>query len=324
MLNKIFKSLLISVFALFLFAGSSFAATSVRLQSPSANTNNTSLSLTFVAQTTSKNDIDVLCYKQGPSDGSLVAVGSLIHLSNPGNTNTCNVNLDEGNGTYQFKVTATATGSDPTENAESSVVSTNYNNSKPGTPQYIGKDKISACVNRIKFQTADDGGKTVKVEIYRADKTSFDVNDGSKLGTVTVGSNQYREYDDTLSSCDTVFYYALRAFDIYGNASDVVGDSNVTFNVTNPTTVTQQGAIPVGGNGGNGSVLGTETGSNGSNSKEVLGTESAQPTATPATTEASKNPIANGLNWVMGHKTISIFVLVLLGLAFYLYRRFRK
>lgn len=321
MKDKIFKSLLISVLALFLFAGSSFAATSVRLQSPSANTNNTSLSLTFVAQTTTTSDVNVQCYKQGPSDGGLNAVGSAINLSNPGNTSTCNFNLDQGNGTYQFKVIATA----GSETANSDVVSTNYNNSKPGTPQYIGKDKISACVNRIKFKTADDGGKTVKVEIYRADKTTFDVNDGSKLGTVTVGSNEYREYDDTLVSCDTVFYYALRAFDIFGNASDVVGDSNVTFNVTNPTTVTQeQGAIPVSGNGtgGTGSV---GTGTSGEKSGEVLGTESAQPTTPAEKTLASQNPIANGVNWISNNKLASfVILLVILGLAYFLFRRYKK
>ncbi len=319
-MNKIFKSLLISIFGLFLFAGSSFAATSVRLQQPAANTNNTSLSLTFVAQTTTSSDVNVQCYKQGPSDGGLNAVGSSISLSNPGNTSTCNFNLDQGNGTYQFKVIATA----GSETANSDVVGTNFNNSTPETPQYVGKDKISACVNRIKFKTANDSGKTVKVEIYRADKTTFDVNSGSRIGTVTVGSDTYKEYDDTLVNCDTVFYYAIRAFDIYGNGSGVVGDSSTTFNVTNPTTVTQQGAIPVT-TGQGGSALGTGTGGTGEN-KEVLGTESSK-TIKPSENKSnlSTNPIAQTTNWILGHKKISFLVLlVILGLAYYLYRRYYK
>ena len=326
MLNKIFKSLLISVFGLFFFAGTSFAvtnSTSIRLQTPASQTNQNTFNITFVALDTNPSQaVSVQCYKKGPADGGFSAFGSVINLSNGGNTDNCQVNssvINQGNGIYQFYALVTQGSTTP----QSSTVSVDFNNSTPGTPQYVGKDKISACVNRIKFNTANDSGKTVKVEIYRADKTTFDVNSGSRLGTVTVGSNQYREYDDTLVNCDTVFYYAIRAFDIYGNGSGVVGDSNITFNVTNPTTVTQQGAIPVGN--GQGSALGTGTGKTGEN-KEVLGTESSK-TIKPNESKAnlSANPIAQTTNWILGHKKISFLVLlVILGLAYYLYRKYKK
>lgn len=321
-MNKIFKSLLISVFGLFLFTGSSFAATSVRLQSPATQTNQSSLNLTFVALDTDSQVITVKCFKSF-NGGSYSQFGG-DYVSQPGgNTSTCNANLNQGNGTYKFYAEAQGSSFASTQ-TNPGPVSVDFNNSAPGTPQYVGKDKISTCVNRIKFKTANDSGKTVKVEIYRADKTTFDVNSGSRIGTVTVGSDTYKEYDDTLVNCDTAFYYAIRAFDIYGNGSGVVGDSNTTFNVTNPTTVTQQGAIPVTTGQGE-SALGTGTGGTGEN-KEVLGTESSK-TIKPSENKSnlSTNPIAKTTNWILGHKKISFLVLlVILGLAYYLYRRYYK
>ncbi len=319
-MHKLFKSLLLSFFALFLFAGSSFATTSVRLQQPSANTNNSSLNLTFVAlDTDSTQAVTVKCFKSGPSDsGAYSQFGSDIVTSAGGNTSACNANLDEGNGTYSFYVTAQ--GSTP---ATSSTVSTNFNNQAPGTPSYTGKDKITACVNRIKFKTNNDAGKTVKVEIYRADKTTFDANSGSRIGTVTIGSDTQGSYDDTLINCDTVFYYAIRAFDVYGNGSGVVGDSNVTTTTVNPTTTQVQGAIPAGGTGG-GQVLGEGTKTA---EKEVLGTESAtkEETAEKDKSTIGQNPVASAVNWVLTHKKISLLVLLVLGaVGYYLYRKHYK
>lgn len=324
MLNKIFTKILLGVFAVFLFAGSSFAAsdlTSIRLQQPASPTNQDSFDITFVAlDTNSSQPVSVQCYKKGPSDGVFSTFGSVINLSNGGNTDKCQVTssiMNQGNGTYQFYAQVTTGSTTPT----SSTVSVDFNNSSPGTPVNYNKEKPSACTYKISFRTANDSGKTVKVVLYRSSDTSFNLDSGHQVNSLGIGSDTDGSMTDNISpNCETNYYYVIRAFDTYGNGSGTVGDSNVTTTTINPTTQTQ-GAIPVGGTNGN--VLGEGT-NNGTN-KEVLGTESAKPTNTENKSGLGQNPISSVTNWVLSHKTISLLVFVLFGaIAYYLYRRFKK
>jgi len=76
-------------------------------------------------------------------------------------------------------------------------------------------------------------------------------------------------------NCNTTYYYAIRAFDIYGNGSDVRGDSNTTTNVTTTTTTTttngQRSKFRSENKSGSKTVNSSEA------AKEVLGaTESAK------------------------------------------------
>lgn len=319
MLNKIFTKLLLGVFAIFLFAGSSYAATSVRLQTPASQTNQDTMNLTFVAlDTVSTQTVNVDCWKKGPSDGSF-SIFQSFSLPNGGNTNNCNAGFNQGNGTYSFYVTAAGSG-----NSTSSTVSTDFNNSKPGDPGNYKKEKIDNCTYKIWFHTADDGGKTVKVRLYRSTDTNFSVDSGHQVNELSIGSNIDGSMTDNVSpNCETTFYYVIRAFDTYGNGSGVVGDEAVTTTVINPTTTTTAGAIPVGGTGG-GSVLGEETGVG--TEEEILGTESAKPTTVPAEpSKVTQNPVADITNWVLTHKKISLLTLLILGaIAYYLYRRYKK
>jgi hypothetical protein len=319
--KKLINSLLISLFATLLFAKSSYAATSIRIQTPPSLTNKSDFSLVFVAQTTTGNDIDVQCYKQGPSDVSFIPVGSVIHLTNPGNTGTCSYNLNQGNGTYQFKVTAVA----GAESA-SDTTSTDFNNSTPGIPTNYSKSK-DACVYKITFRTADDNGKTIRVELYRSTDINFTADSDHRVNSINIGSNTDGTITDNVAAnCNTTYYYAIRAFDAYGNGSGVVGDSNVITTTTTTASnaagaTTAQGAIPISG-GQSQEVLGTGTNAA---EKGVLGTESTQPTQTPKNRISSQNPIANGVNWVVNHKKASLIVLLIIFVALaYLYRRFKK
>ena len=57
---------------------------------------------------------------------------------------------------------------------------------------------------------------------------------------------------------------------------------------------------------------------------QVLGTESANPTPSISPT-VKQNPVSSSTNWVLGHKKISLTILVILAaLAFFLYRKKRK
>ncbi len=316
-MKRIFKSILISVAALFLFAGASFAATSVRLQTPTNPTNQDTFNLTFVAlDTDSSQTVTVNCYKKAPGD-STYSVFQSFSLTNGGNTDSCQVTsgiMNKGNGTYYFYVTA-----DGTSHAQSQTVSVDFNNETPGTPTNYNKSKPNSCTYQISFHTADDN-ETTRVVLYRSTDPSFSLDSGHQVNSINIGPNQDGTMTDNISpNCNTTYYYAIRAFDKYGNGSGSVGDSSTSTTIISPTGVQQQQAGAIAG-GTAGNVVGGGAGTQG-----VLGTESAKISPTPSAAGKGGNPLSNAGNWIATHKTISFLILVLiLAIAYYLYRRYYK
>ena len=322
-MKKLINSLLLSILSLFLFTGSVYAAnTSIRLQQPGTPTNDDTFNITFVALDTDPSQpVSVQCYKKGPTDAIFSAFGSVINLSNGGNTDNCQVNsgtINQGNGTYRFNAQVVTGSSTPT----SSTVSVDFNNSTPDTPTNYSKSKPDDCSYKISFRTANDSGKTVKVVLYRSADSAFSLDTGHQVNSISIGSDTDGSMTNNISpNCSTEYYYAIRAFDTYGNGSGSVGDSNITTTTINPTgTTAEQGAIPI--TSGEGSVLGTET-----EKGEILGTESSK-TKEVKGTESSKTVgalVVSPLTWIMTHKKISLStVVILLVIAYFLYRRFKK
>lgn len=263
MSKLIFKTL--SIFAalsMFVFVGQVSAAgsLSVRLEQPKSPTNLDSFQLVFVTLDIQGRPVMAKCFKKGPSEGSFSQFGGDFSFSGGGNTGNCPINssIVNTNGTYQFYVTSQA-GAD---NVTSSTVSVEYKTGGPDTPTSYSKEKISSCTYRIKFKTADDGGKTVKVELYRSDSTSFSVDSGTRVDSISIGSNSEGQFENTVPDCGKTYYFVIRAFDSSGNGSGTVGDSTVTIITTTVSPTPVQGAIPVaagpGGAGGTGgeAVLG--------------------------------------------------------------------
>jgi len=210
---------------------------SIRLEEPKTPTNQNSFGIVFVALDLKNRPVTATCTKWGPSDAGYVAFGAAQSLSNGGNTGTCLVDTTilSVAGTYKFQTTATA----DSETQYSNEVTVAYNTEGPGDPRDYSKSKPSACEYKIHFKTADDSGKTVKVEIYRSENTSFSADAGTRVTTVNVGSNTER--DETISgTCDKTYYFAVRAFDSAGNGSNAVGDSetHVTITLRSSTTTT--------------------------------------------------------------------------------------
>jgi hypothetical protein len=309
MRNKIIVSLLSIIILLAVSTASSYASTSIRLQTPSNQTNQDTMNLTFVAlDTIPTQTVAVDCYKKGPSDATYTVFQS-FSLPNGGNTDNCNASFNQGNGTYNFYATANGSGNATTE---STPVSVTRNTDKPGNPYNYSKSKPDDCTYKITFRTADDSGKTVKVVLYRSSDTNFSLDNGHKVNEVNLGSNTDGSMTDNISpNCSTNYYYAIRSFDTYGNGSDGVGDSTTSTVTVNPTGTAQglQGAIPVNEN----NVA--------PKNKEVLGTESAKETNEKETT-VNTNPISASINWIVTHKTIDLIILVLLAaIAYYWYRK---
>ncbi|MCX7881528.1 MAG: hypothetical protein N2482_03425, partial [Patescibacteria group bacterium] len=228
------------------FAGS----LSVRLSEPKSPTRTSDFNLNFVALDFVNNPIAVKCFYK-KDGGSYQQFDSVKNLSAGGNAGSCRVTnsqLNEEGKTYSFYVEA----DNGTETVMSEIVSVDYKTSTPGTPTNYSKEHPSSCEYKIKFKTADDGGKTKKVEIYRSRDTSFPLDGSTRTASIPIGSNTDYTYTETVPSgyCNDTWYYAVRAFDDAGNGSGWVGDAIVTIKTVSTTTTqttTQEtgGAIPV-------------------------------------------------------------------------------
>lgn len=242
-------------------AGVMLNALSVRLEDPKTPTNQNTFDVVFVALDLQKRDVTVTCWKQGPSDSDFVQFGGAQTFPGGGNTGVCPItsSIFTTKGDYTIKAIAKA-GID--EKSDSAMVT--YNNEGPGDPTNYSKERANLCDYKIKFRSADDSGKTVKVEVYRSENTSFTADSGSRVDTISLGSNTDGTSITTPPDCNKEYYFGVRAFDSAGNGSNVIGDSIVTFTTTTTTTTSTvasqqptQGAIEV--LSGEGTILGKET-----------------------------------------------------------------
>ena len=272
---KLFLKSLTALLLILATASTVFAsALSIRVEEPKSPTNQKNFKLGFVVLDINNNPVSVKCEFKGPSDGSFAQFDSTQNLIAGGTSGACQVTYNQISpiGNYKFRAVATS----DTGTEVSNEVSVDYDDSRPGKPENYGKEKISDGTFKITFKTANDA-KTVKVEVYRSDSTSFDLNGGTKVGEVALGPNQNGEFTNTVPDASKTYYFALRAFDSAGNTSDPVGDSMPSTIVTTQTTGTPGqpalGAIPVSGSG---SILG-ETDTAGTDSATVSPTPLASP-----------------------------------------------
>lgn len=262
------------------------AGVSIRLSSPKSPANQNNFDVNFVTLDTAGNAITVKCFKKGPGDGGFSQFGSDVNLAAGGNAGNCSVTGSVVNttGSYQFQATAY----NGSETVTSNTVSVDYNTGGPDTPTNYSKEKPSSCTYRIKFITANDGGKTVKVEVYRSENTNFNADSGSRVATVSIGSNTSGSADVSVADCNKEYFFAVRAFDSAGNGSGLAGDSKTITTTTTTTTgaTSPVSAIVVPGGGTGGSVLGekkqgTESGEVKGESTGEAGVSSPSPSSEP-------------------------------------------
>jgi len=236
----------------FAYTSQAWAVTnlSIRIENPKSPSNQTGYNINFVALDNLGRVVSVDCLVQKPGEGSFNNFASGVVLPAGGGTGNCSTaGVFNQAGSYNFKVVAHA-GADTLED----TATVDYNFGGPDTPTDYRKDKSSSCQYKINFHTANDSGRTVKVEIYRSENLSFTADSGTRVGEVGIGSNADGSFTDSIPDCNKTYYYAIRAFDNAGNGSGVIGDSQTTIITASPSPVS--GAIPVGGTGGN--ILGEQ------------------------------------------------------------------
>lgn len=280
-MNKIIKIITTLIFLAVSSRVASAAAgdLSVKVSQPKSPTNQSSFNVTFTAGDIANRPVTVKCFKKGPSDGSFTQFGPDFNLAAGGNSDNCVVDnsLVNTQGTYQFYVVAVA----DTDTVTSATISVDYNTSGPGTPSDYSKEQTNSCTFKLKFKTANDSGKTVKVEFYRSENTSFMADPGTVFASQSIGSNTNGEISNTVPNCAKTYYYALRAFDSAGNGSGLVGDSftTTTTNTTVPSVSPTSAPIIVAANQvGSGEVTGEPTASDANTPTEAGSSQDATPT----------------------------------------------
>lgn len=271
---------------------------SVRIQQPKSPINQNNFNVSFVALDLQGRTVTVKCFQKGPSDGAFSQFGSTQTFANGGNSGNCTVDnavMNDGEGSYAFKVEATA-GDGAGDNFDDESTNVTYDTSGPGDLRDYSKNKTNACEYTIHFKTANDSGATVKAELYRSDAVPFNADSGSRIQVISIGSDEAKNVTDTPPDCSKTYYYAVRAFDSAGNGSALIGDNVSTITVINPTGSPQQGAIPVSGSNAGGSVLGQASvigsmGATGAAGGQALGDTTPSAEIAPFPKEETKSPV---------------------------------
>lgn len=330
---------ILPVLMLLLFGGLAFspeaqaANLSVKIAVPETQVQSPNFKIGFVALDIPGRPVTVQCQVKGPSDALFTTFATPVSGDAGGNSGDCVVGaaVMPTDGEYQFQVVATA--SDEEEETDESVtagpVSVALHSVIPGTPYDYDRNDAS-CMNNITFKTAADGGKTVKVELYRSLSTSFTADASTYVAEQAIGSDVSGAFAIPAPGCSNDYFYALRAVETYGNGSGFVGDKDVnvdthTVTRTRTTTValpgTTSGALAVTGTGTaagagtEGAVQGAETTEEGTEEEGTSGAVLGE------ADEAAEEGIVGGVgDWIAEHPWWSALIVIALLLSYYWYR----
>lgn len=317
----------------FLVSGQTASAAtnlSVQIETPEAVVQSPLFQIGFVALDILGRAVMVECFKE-----SDVLPFASYPLAAGGSSGNCQINaaVMPADGDYVFYVKAVATG-EGSETVESNHVNVKLVSTLPGTPYDYDRND-SSCMNNITFTTADDGGKTVKVELYRSLATSFTADASTFVVEQVIGSNVSGSFSTPAPGCSNDYFYALRAVDAAGFGSGFVGDKDVNVD-THTVTKTKTTIVETPGAAATGAIAVTGTGAAASEGA-VEGAETTNEEAAPGDaageagsvlgemTEAVGDAAGGFVDWIQGHPWWSALIaLVLLVLGYYGYETYQR
>ena len=323
------RRVMMPVIALMMLSGAFFphtadaASLSVKIETPEAVTDTADIKIGFVTLDVLGRSLSVECYRD--SDVAPFATYNLASAFG-GNSGDCQVDgsVMPTDGTYEFYVKAIASG-EGSETVESNHVSVTLASETPGTPTNYERDDAS-CQNVITFTTADDGGKTVKVELYRSFSTTFVADAGTFVAELALGSNQAGNFSIPAPGCSNDAYYAIRAVAVNGNGSGFVGDKDTdvdTHTVTKNKTTTV--TLPGGNVSGAIPVTNTTVGTPEGQVEGVTDEEGDSNTETTPEPSVLGDMTEAGVDAVTNHPWRSFFWLVtVLVVAYFVYQWYRS
>ncbi len=236
------------------FAQPAQAITSVRVEEPYNNsaeftldaiTNQTTMKVDFVVLNTDNISVTAQCQQQ-KNDGAWNNITTNYTVKAGGNSGYCEAKDLENTQNYDFRVVVSGDGPDKI----SDEVRVGLDTNRPDKPVNYSKNPGNYCEDKIGFKTANDG-QTTSVEVYRStDNDHFTAKPDTRVITIPIGPNQEYTLTTSKPNCDDTYYYVIRAFDVNGNASDLVGDQEIKTviieSASGTTQTVQLGAIPAG------------------------------------------------------------------------------
>lgn len=192
----------------------------VRIEQPESPYNKTSFKIGFVTLDLSERELQVQCVE------TTHGVFQTTTVKEGGNSGDCLVdsNVITGTGTYEFYVIATSADSDT---SVSDKVKVDIDLNGPSPVINYNKTAPETCKYTLSFTTANDGGQTNGVQIFRSTSRTFTANSSTLVTELPATSAQAITYTDTLPVCNTEYFYAVRAIDEANNTSTFVTDAQV-------------------------------------------------------------------------------------------------
>lgn len=238
MYKKILMIVIGSVLSLLMARPVLASVLSVKIESPKTPVNTKDFRIDFVALDLDGRTIDVKCFFRKTGDG-FSQFDSLKNLPSGGGNGYCQVTGTQitSAGSYEFYVTAQTS----SETVTSATVAVSYDDKQPGTPVYYNKElQLDGCSYKISFKTANDGGQTSKVELYRSADFEFTADSSTKVAEIGIGSDQENIFFNGKPDCSKNYYYVIRAFNSVGNGSDLIGDGIIVGDSVNNTIAGSQ------------------------------------------------------------------------------------
>lgn len=231
---KFLKSLSILIILFFVLAGTAKAALMLKGIDMPAYVNDEPFNITYTALETEGNPVEIFGYiKKDGSDWK--EVGKSTKLSD---TFKVDSTFLAGNGLYKIYFRDANSGETTPEE------SFNIDFTAPDPVSNYRKDRTDALVYKICWKNPDDEDFNRTI-IYRSDKKEFTADSSTQITEIGGAKDEEKCFEDYIPQ-NKEYFYVTRTVDHAGNASSVVGDSEVIVttvlgaNVTvtpTPTTV---------------------------------------------------------------------------------------
>jgi len=114
-----------------------------------------------------------------------------------------------------------------------------FDQNSPDAPHSYSKERIAPNTYTVKWTTPNNDDFS-RVFVYRSEVLEFTADGNTKVGEVGGAKDTVVEWDNNSLDPSKEYYYALRAIDKAGNASDLVGDQGVVAGTVQGVSTTTE------------------------------------------------------------------------------------
>lgn len=258
----------------------------LKISAPASPLATNSFNIQYTVLAINPANFTVSLYQDGEGPENLVGTQQTNSDPNGINGNSGAFPVTAADGNHSFHLVAVRDDDNDTKTADTSI---NVNASAPAAPTYLGKTR-SGNTYTIKF-TAPNDSDVQEVRIYSSTSSTFVANSSSQVGAVHISPGQTTSFSYVANSSAERFH-AIRAFDIAGNGSSAVGDTNITVTTTVVNgTAANTPTVGAGGTGANAAAPEATT-ATGDQNGQILGTSTTTPSG--STKKSTNNQSSKG------------------------------